>query len=100
MCRCSRCCSGEHMQIPGLCLPRSSSALRQLRTACDGLPAIAWQRSILRPYIPDGVCSCGCDRCLMTRQTATGIRPNSQFRSLGIHLDIGIAARKGLARTG
>ena len=98
--RCTRCCCGKHMQIPGLCLPRGSSALCELRTACDVLPAIAWQCSILRPYIPDGVCSCGCDRCLMTRQTATGIRPNGQCRFRGIHLDIGIAARKGLARTG
>ena len=36
----------------------------------------------------------------MTRQAATGIRPDGQFRFRGIHLDIGIATRKGLARTG
>ena len=100
MCRCSRCCSRKHMQIPFLCLACGSSALCELRTACDGLPAIAWQCSPRRPYIPDGVCSCGCDRCLMTRQAATGICLHGQCRFRGIHLDIGIAARKGLARTG
>ena len=88
------------MQIPDLCLSCGSSALCELRTACNGLPAIAWQRSILRPCILNGGCSFGCDRCLVTRQTATGIRHNDQFRFRGIHLDIGIAARKGLARTG
>ena len=98
--RCARCCSRKHMQIPGLCLSRGSSALCELRTACDGLPAIAWQCSILRPYILNGVCSFGCDRCLMTRQTATGICLHGQYRFRGIHLDIGIAARKGLARAG